>query len=83
MVSTLRNRLNIEYTVIPYEGSIKVYITGKDYHVMMSTEDLERWKVNDRPIQDALPGLTNDEREFLITGLTPQEWEDKFGGLDD
>lgn len=29
-------------------------------------------------IQDAFPYLSPDEREFLMTGLTPQEWEDLF-----
>jgi len=27
-------------------------------------------------IQDAFPELTNDEREFIMTGVTPQEWEE-------
>jgi len=28
-------------------------------------------------IQDAYPNLTADQREFLISGVTPEEW-DKF-----
>ena len=27
-------------------------------------------------IQDAMPHLTADEREFILTGLTVQDWED-------
>ena len=34
-------------------------------------------------IQNALPDLTPDEREFLMTGITPEEWEDLFGGEED
>lgn len=34
-------------------------------------------------IQDAFPHLTADEREFILTGVTPQEWEAAFGGLED
>ena len=30
-------------------------------------------------IQNAMPNLNPDEREFLMTGATPQEWEDMFG----
>jgi len=30
-------------------------------------------------IQDAMPQLSNDEREFLKTGVTPQEWNEMFG----
>jgi len=27
-------------------------------------------------IQKAMPNLTADEREFLMTGITPEEWAD-------
>ena len=30
-------------------------------------------------IQDAFPNLTAGEREFLMTGVTPAEWENLFG----
>tara|TARA_R110002012_G_scaffold118979_1_gene267950 strand:- start:386 stop:556 length:171 start_codon:yes stop_codon:yes gene_type:complete len=30
-------------------------------------------------IQDAFPNLTPDEREFLKTGITPDEWDAMFG----
>ena len=30
-------------------------------------------------IQDAMPNLTPDEREFIKTGVTPDEWDDIFG----
>tara|TARA_X000001388_G_C2217553_1_gene117870 strand:- start:614 stop:769 length:156 start_codon:yes stop_codon:yes gene_type:complete len=29
--------------------------------------------------QDAMPHLTDEEREFLISGITPKEWADEFG----
>ena len=31
-------------------------------------------------IQNAMPNLTPDEREFLMTGITPEMWEETFGG---
>jgi hypothetical protein len=31
------------------------------------------------PIQEAMPHLTPDEREFLMTGTTPEEWDKMFG----
>jgi hypothetical protein len=31
-------------------------------------------------IQNAMPNLTNDEREFIMTGITAKEWKDTFGG---
>ena len=30
-------------------------------------------------IQDAMPNLTPAEREFIKTGITPDEWDDIFG----
>jgi hypothetical protein len=30
-------------------------------------------------IQDAFPMLSADEREFIKTGITPEEWEEMFG----
>lgn len=30
-------------------------------------------------IQDAMPNLTSDEREFLISGCTPSDWDQLFG----
>lgn len=29
-------------------------------------------------IQNAMPYLTTDEREFIITGITQEEWETMF-----
>ena len=30
-------------------------------------------------IQDAMPNLTPAEREFIKMGITPDEWDDRFG----
>ena len=30
-------------------------------------------------IQEAMPQLTADEREFVKTGITPTEWDNAFG----
>jgi hypothetical protein len=29
-------------------------------------------------IQDAMPDVSADDREFLMTGITPEEWADTF-----
>tara|TARA_R100000805_G_C3612429_1_gene113241 strand:- start:419 stop:622 length:204 start_codon:yes stop_codon:yes gene_type:complete len=31
-------------------------------------------------IQEAMPSLSKEEREFLITGITPTMWAHIFGG---
>ena len=41
-------------------------------------DQLARWKEG-TPIQFAMPNLTADEREFIMTGITAEEWDDAFG----
>jgi hypothetical protein len=43
--------------------------------IRMSPEQHEELSRPDRRhIQDLLPQCTDEEREFLLTGITPQEW---------
>jgi hypothetical protein len=39
---------------------------------------LARWK-NGGLIQDCFPNLTPEQREFMISGLAPGEFEEMFG----
>lgn len=41
--------------------------------------DLAHWE-NGTLIQNAMPYLTPDEREFLMTGCDKAEWDAIFGG---
>jgi len=41
------------------------------------------WVQSGYLIQDAFPKLDADQREFLITGLLPEEWEEKFPAEDE
>lgn len=34
-------------------------------------------------IQDVFPKLSSDHREFLLTGITPEEWEKIYDGDED
>lgn len=40
----------------------------------LTKEQYAHW-INGELIQNALSHLTVDEREFLMTGITPDEWE--------
>lgn len=42
-----------------------------------------RWKTGGRLVQDAFPTLSAEEREFLISGITPREWNQLFPPEDD
>ena len=42
-------------------------------------EEIAFWQAGEL-IQNAMPRLNADEREFIKTGITSQEWEELFGG---
>lgn len=56
-------------------------------HVMeidITEELLERVvnrRANQELIQNIVPHLPKDEREFLVTGITPEEWELAFADM--
>ena len=43
---------------------------------------LTRWKRGTH-IQDAMPQLTSGEREFIMTGITDEEWDANFAENED
>ena len=50
--------------------------TGKvrELELDITQEQIDRWQ-NGELIQNAMPQLSRDECEFLISGLLPDEWE--------
>jgi hypothetical protein len=55
-------------------------MTGREHtrEIAISGEQLARWK-GGAYIQDVCPHLSPDDREFLISGVTPEEWAAAFG----
>jgi len=49
----------------------------------ISREQWDAWSISRRLIQDALPHLSRSEREFLMSGATPTEWDNAFKEPDD
>ena len=50
----------------------------------ITQEHLDMYEtVGDILVQDAFPNLDIGQREFLISGITPQEWNETFGEGDD
>ena len=41
-------------------------------------EQLDRWSAGEK-IQDVMPDISADHREFIMTGTTPEEWNAVFG----
>jgi hypothetical protein len=57
-------------------------ITGELYSVTVLGSDLHRYN-RGALMQDAFPGLSADDREFLISGCSPAGWLATFGAGDD
>jgi len=57
--------------------------TGKTHEITLPlgieafSECMTRWQEGER-IQHAFPTLSADQREFLMTGSTPEEWDAIF-----
>lgn len=58
----------------------KSKLTGKvhEMHIDITVEQINRWCKGEL-IQNVCPHLSSDEREFLISGITPTEWHNHFG----
>lgn len=51
-------------------------LTGitRTQEIPVTDEELGKWE-DGALIQDAMPDLTSDEREFILFGITAEEWE--------
>lgn len=47
--------------------------------LFVTPDELQSW-IDGELIQNAMPYLSAEEREFLISGSTPEEWDAAFGG---
>ncbi len=45
--------------------------------IEVTQEQLSSWE-SGTLIQNAMPNLSADEREFIMTGITPEEWDSAF-----
>jgi hypothetical protein len=50
--------------------------------IEVTQEQLSSWE-NGTLIQNAMPNLSADEREFIMTGITPSEWAEAFGSSEE
>ena len=54
--------------------------TGKEntLEIPVTQTQIDSW-IGGELIQNAMPNLSPDQREFLMTGATAEEWEEMFG----
>ena len=59
-------------------------LTGNTTHWNMpiTQEQLDAW-AEGVLIHEAMPHLTANQREFILTGITPSEWNAAFNELDE
>lgn len=52
-------------------------LTGKTntFDLPVTQEQIDKWKAG-LPIQDAMPQLNVSQREFMITGITDEIWNE-------
>ena len=62
-------------------GHLKVVgtcsISGEEHAIEIPAEGFTRWQ-SGTLIQVALPNLSPDDREFLMSGITPAAWDQIF-----
>lgn len=74
-------RLN-RIDAITLEVEVKSLFSGQwnKMTLPITQDQWRRWQQGELKIQHAMPNLDNDQREFLMSGATPEEWERLFGG---
>lgn len=55
-------------------------VTNEQVEVNVSRAEWERIIAGTEPMQNIVPHLSIGERELIISGYTPKEWEAMFGG---
>lgn len=55
-------------------------ITGKTNvkNIPVDPNDMEMWEQGYGPIDSIMPYLSNEDREFILSGVTTEEWIDAF-----
>ena len=63
----------------------KSTVSGRVNSMLLPTTQgkIEYWLESGKLIQDVMPDLNDNQREFLMSGITPREWNDMFGEEDD
>ncbi|MEE8564934.1 MAG: hypothetical protein V3S79_00965 [Candidatus Thermoplasmatota archaeon] len=61
-----------------HKASKTCSVTGREYAVFLTDEQYKAIYTKKESIKTVVPTLSVDDRYFLISGLTEEEWNDKF-----
>lgn len=53
-------------------------VTGKAYTVFVRPEDYNDWANKKKLAHEAFPYLGKEDREFIISGISPDGWDEMF-----
>ena len=76
MVVVSPHRMERNQMIIEKESILTGVMHKMDLPVTL--EQVAEWRTGTL-IQDAMPHLNRQQREFLISGTTPDEWAEAFG----
>lgn len=72
--------MGLTFHLFPVEGKTKIVYNKKFIEINMNINELSQcwfnWQMRGQYIQDAFRELSNAEREFILTGITPDEWNE-------
>ena len=58
-------------------------ITKNPHRVSVDAVRFRSWVTGNGLIQDVFPGMSREDREFLISGVSGEGWNQMFGGNDE
>lgn len=61
--------------IITRTSTLSGHISSMNIDVTL--EQVASWEQGEL-VQNAMPNLSADEREFIMTGITPTEWNEMF-----
>ena len=70
-------------TTVQEDGGIRLsgpcVVTGREHSVVVSREDVLAYFQRGVSAREAFPELAKEDREFLISGTSPEGWNMLFG----
>jgi hypothetical protein len=76
------NRKGVRFELFAHDNSTRVVCHGKSIVVPISFDEFDRlwyrYQIGNESVQVVFPTLNAAQREFLITGLTQQDWDRIF-----
>jgi hypothetical protein len=52
-------------------------------NIPVNPDDYMSWKAGFGSIQDLMPYLSDTDREFILSGITPDEWDEAFDEMEE